>query len=472
MRTDFDGIERRNPIFADIFSILTPGADATTHSAIACCWLSPASSSFSQYLLALFPGTRRLSCKQGSLSCLRYTSLRTAVYGIGFNEVRPTVCVSPSSRPAFSLRALILIFFHLLTLLQPCPLPLQAPHAMRIRTMSVSAHGHRRSLRPPPYTSASSRAYLSRMREPIAAKQRRRSAGNWAVWAPAAMRSTGVALVIYGLRRSRPPPWRLSDGSTSRTPSASRYFSARMSSGLLSSPTDWDLERASVLVAPANPGMGTRSIRLHVLLLPANLHFHTVFVAAQTRGMHESAHVPPRAEPKARRLPLPRPSSGSLALDLPSLTVYSPVTSIRLSAMLSPSTCRLPRTYAQPLSPQSTTLLPQHLQRAPAHSPLEPANYNTFPKRSTRGQNTHVAYDELVVSATPTTSRPHPPPRSRPRPALGWHHLATPALATRRRLRKHRIARMGIESPLRSRGEVRGSCRCGSNRERTGYSPS
>jgi hypothetical protein len=39
MWTDFDGIERRNPIFADIFSILTPSADATTDSAIQRCLL-------------------------------------------------------------------------------------------------------------------------------------------------------------------------------------------------------------------------------------------------------------------------------------------------------------------------------------------------------------------------------------------------------------------------------------------------
>ncbi|KAJ7830857.1 hypothetical protein B0H13DRAFT_2371741 [Mycena leptocephala] len=57
------------------------------------------------------------------------------------------------------------------------------------------------------------------------------------------MQFTHVALVIYALRRLHPPPWRRSDVSTSRTPSALRYFSARMSSGLSSSPTDWDLER-------------------------------------------------------------------------------------------------------------------------------------------------------------------------------------------------------------------------------------
>ncbi|KAJ7800135.1 hypothetical protein B0H14DRAFT_3490937 [Mycena olivaceomarginata] len=51
----------------------------------ACCCLSPASSSFSQFLLGFFrspsPGTRRLSCKQKSLSCSRYTSLQTAIHG-------------------------------------------------------------------------------------------------------------------------------------------------------------------------------------------------------------------------------------------------------------------------------------------------------------------------------------------------------------------------------------------------------
>jgi hypothetical protein len=39
--------------------------------------------------------------------------------------------------------------------------------------------------------------------------------------------------------------------------------------------------RASVSEASANPGMGTRCIHLHVLLLSHNLHFYDVFVAAQ-----------------------------------------------------------------------------------------------------------------------------------------------------------------------------------------------
>jgi hypothetical protein len=109
--------------------------------------------------------------------------------------------------------------------------------------------------------------------------------------------------------------------------------------------------------------------------------------------------------------------------------------------MLSLSTCRFlrmsrlhPRASAPatPLPP-STTLLSQHFQQAPGHSPLAPASYNiTSSKRSTRAQNTHAAYNELVASATSTTSRPHPPPRSRPRPAPGHHDHATQALATRR----------------------------------------
>ncbi|KAJ7791829.1 hypothetical protein B0H14DRAFT_3890416 [Mycena olivaceomarginata] len=88
---------------------------------------------------------------------------------------------------------------------------------------------------------------------------------------------TRAALVIYGLGR-RPPPWRRSDGSASRTPSAPRYFSARMSPGVSSSRIDWGLERVlsaigpSVLEAPANPGMGTK-----------------VYIPARNRGMHDSA---------------------------------------------------------------------------------------------------------------------------------------------------------------------------------------
>jgi hypothetical protein len=86
---------------------------------------------------------------------------------------------------------------------------------------------------------------------------------------------------------------------------------------------------------------------------------------------------------------------------------------------------------ATPL-PHPTTLLPRHLQRAPAHPPWAPVSYNTPSKRSKRAQNTHAAYNELAASATPTTSRPHPPPRSRPRPVPGHCDLAIQALATRR----------------------------------------
>ncbi|KAJ7701283.1 hypothetical protein B0H14DRAFT_761679 [Mycena olivaceomarginata] len=133
--------------------------------------------------------------------------------------------------------------------------------------------------------------------------------------------------------------------------------------------------------------------------------------------------------------------SGSQALDLPSLAVSTAPSppSVSPPCYLHPcvdfSACRVsihtPQ-LQQPLSPHPTTLLPQYLQRAPAHSPLARASYNTPSKRSKHAQNTHVAYNELVASATPTTSLPHPPPRSRPRPAPGHHDLATQALATRR----------------------------------------
>ncbi|KAJ7836452.1 hypothetical protein B0H14DRAFT_3870777 [Mycena olivaceomarginata] len=290
-----------------------------------------------------------------------------------------------------------------------------------------------------------------------------------------------------------------------RTPSASRCFSPRMSSGLSSSPTDRDLERvlsaikASVSETPANPGMGTSFVAAQataecttartfgkVKAWPVAIRYtavslcpppHTVHIALSYRqasgniaprpfindilrtrrslinGQYEplttGARAPrPRAEAKVCRFLLSRPS---LRLPGPCSTfadrLSSPVASIRVSTMLSPSMCRFlrmsrlhPRASAPatPL-PHPTTLLPQHLQRAPAHPPLAPASYNTPSKRSKHAQNTHAAYNELVASATPPhpayippTSRPHSPPRSRPRPAPGHHDLATQALATRR----------------------------------------
>ncbi|KAJ6602928.1 hypothetical protein B0H10DRAFT_2230111 [Mycena sp. CBHHK59/15] len=165
------------------------------------------------------------------------------------------------------------------TALVPCPTSVSAhgpsvhldtasTPSMHIRTDFVQSPRHPVHPNPPvPSLMRSSRVDLSRTRAPISTKQRRRFLGNWAVWAPAAMRFTHVALVIYG--------------ST-----ALASASLAISSGLSSSPTDWDLERvltairASVSEAPANPGMGTRCIHLHVLLLPDNLHFHNVFVVA------------------------------------------------------------------------------------------------------------------------------------------------------------------------------------------------
>ncbi|KAJ7845154.1 hypothetical protein B0H14DRAFT_981820 [Mycena olivaceomarginata] len=87
--------------------------------------------------------------------------------------------------------------------------------------------------------------------------------------------------------------------------------------------------------------------------------------------------------------------------------------------MLSPSMCqflRMSRLHplasasATPL-PHPMTLVPQHLQRAPAHPPLARASYNTPSKWSKRAQNAHAAYNELVASAMPPTS-PHIPPTS------------------------------------------------------------
>ncbi|KAJ7845142.1 hypothetical protein B0H14DRAFT_3868144 [Mycena olivaceomarginata] len=292
------------------------------------------------------------------------------------------------------------------------------------------------------------RADLSRMRAPITAKQRCRSSGNWAAWALAAMRFTRVALVIYGLRRSRPQPWCPSDGPTSRTPSASRYFSPRMSSGLSSSPTDRDLERvlsaigASVSGTPANPGMGTRFVAAQAT---------AECTTARTFGKAKACTVAIRYT-AASGSTAPRPFINDTLRTRRGLIngQYEPLTtgarappavaSICLSTRLSPSMCRFlrmsrlhPRASAPatPL-PHPTTLVPQHLQRASAHPPWAPATYNTPSKRSKRAQNTHTAYNELVVSAMPHTSRPHPPPRSRPRPTPGHHDLATQALATRR----------------------------------------
>ncbi|KAJ7676484.1 hypothetical protein B0H14DRAFT_3536775 [Mycena olivaceomarginata] len=96
--------------------------------------------------------------------------------------------------------------------------------------------------------------------------------------------------------------------------------------------------------------------------------------------------------------------------------VLSPnyVASIRLSTILSPSSCRFPRLHPRASAP--TTPLPPYNDASPAapsasppaHSFLAPASYN---RGSKRAQNMHAAYNELVASATPTTSRPHPPPR-------------------------------------------------------------
>ncbi|KAJ7719068.1 hypothetical protein B0H14DRAFT_3170675 [Mycena olivaceomarginata] len=145
-----------------------------------------------------------------------------------------------------------------------------------------------------------------------------------------------------------------------------------MSSGLSSLPTDWDLERVLSAIRP-------RSRR-----------------PQQIREWEQGSLLlrPPRNARQGARLERPR----------------------------------------LPLSPFDALLNAQQLYmaRALAHPPLAPASYNTPSRRSKRAKNTHAAYNELAASATPTTSRPHPPPRSRPRSAPGHHDLATQALATRR----------------------------------------
>ncbi|KAJ7859268.1 hypothetical protein B0H13DRAFT_2672347 [Mycena leptocephala] len=221
--------------------------------------------------------------------------------------------------------------------------------------------------------------------------------GNWAAWVRTAMRFIRVALVIYGSTALD----RASLASLRRV-----HFAYAVSTTPI---------RASVSEAPANPGMD-KVYTSHVLLLPDHLHFHNVFVAAQPPWNARSAHVReakastssfdallnaqrlyttlvyPRAEPKPRLHPSLHPR-----VDLPACRV---------------STMRLGS--SNPL-PHPTTLLPQHLQRGPAHSPLSPQA--TMSRSGPHAQNMHAAYNELVASATPTTSRPHPPPHSCPPPS-------------------------------------------------------
>jgi hypothetical protein len=113
---------RRNPIFADIFSVLTRGADPTTSL-----------TSSSVVLLGLH-NTLPAPFLQTKIIVMLAIHLPTDSYPRhnlhatesleGLQRRTSPVCISPSSRPAFSLRALILISVLLLTLLQPCPLAL------------------------------------------------------------------------------------------------------------------------------------------------------------------------------------------------------------------------------------------------------------------------------------------------------------------------------------------------------------
>ncbi|KAJ7348234.1 hypothetical protein DFH08DRAFT_865605, partial [Mycena albidolilacea] len=160
-----------------------------------------------------------------------------------------------------------------------------------------------------------SRADLSRTCAPIAAKQRRRSSENWAAWAPAAMRFTRVALVIYG--------------STALAP-ASLATTVLFREDVLWAVVSAErcAIRASVSEAPANPGMGPRCIghrgmhdSAHVWegtpMFPpspfdALLNAQRVFTARSTPLVHQ------RHPPDDRRMPTPLPPSNDASPAAPS----------------------------------------------------------------------------------------------------------------------------------------------------------
>ncbi|KAJ7789841.1 hypothetical protein B0H14DRAFT_3572384 [Mycena olivaceomarginata] len=283
---------------------------------------------------------------------------------------------------------------------EPCPLALQSPHAMRICTMSVGAHGYRRSLRRR-HTSAptwcsrySIECTQTRLtRAPIAAKQQRRSSGNWAAWAPAAMRFTRVALVIYGSTALAPASLATTvpfPGDVLRAVVSAERCAWGLGLGGPSEYRNGNKATAECTTARTFGKHSTPPVHQRHRPYPSRLHQWTI------RAPDDRRTRTPRAEPKPYRL---HPSLHHVSISPRRVSIHAP----RLQ---------------QPLSPHPTTLLPQHLQRAPAHSFLAPASYNISSKRSKHAQNTHAAYNELVTSATPTTSA----------------HIHRP-LATRRALR-------------------------------------
>ncbi|KAF8162058.1 hypothetical protein K438DRAFT_1776133 [Mycena galopus ATCC 62051] len=212
---------------------------------------------------------------------------------------------------------------------------------------------------------------------------------------------------------------------------------------------------------PSESGNGNKVHTPACPPLPDNLYFHNGFVAAQPpRNARERAHLGrPRLPPSsfeallnAQRLnthstppvrqrhpPYPsRPQQRTVRAPNnrrtrppraePTLRRLHPsphhVISIHVSIFCM---ARLQRRASAPV-----TLLPSSNDSSPTPSASPRASYNSSWKPSKRAQSTHAAYTELVASATPTTSRPHPPPRSRPRHAPGHHDHATQALAKRR----------------------------------------
>ncbi|KAJ7879181.1 hypothetical protein B0H13DRAFT_2051470 [Mycena leptocephala] len=233
-----------------------------------------------------------------------------------------------------------------------------------------------------------------------------------------------------------------------------------MSSGLSSSPTNWDLERVLSTIRAyrgLRERMGTRpprNARQRARLEGKKSGqgppspFDALSMRNDCTRRLVSAHPPIPSTLRchiARHRVAQHPARSSTTPSVPvaasSMDDTSPRRPVHASLRAEPkfrrlhpslhhvisifSACRV-STHAprlqQPLSPHPTTLLPQHFQRAPGHSPLVPASYNTSSKRSTRAQNTRTL-------RTTSWSRPRRPPRP---------HTSTAAFSSTPRARPSR----------------------------------
>jgi hypothetical protein len=151
------------------------------------------------------------------------------------------------------------------------------------------------------------------------------------------------------------------------------------------------------------------------------------------------ARVPPRAEPKVRRFLLSRPSLRLPALDLPSLTVSTVTSAPSVSPPYYlhtrvdfPVSIHAPR-LQQPLSPHTTTLLPQHfsepsrirfwrpqatvcLRNGPSARKIRTLRTTSWsrPRRPPRPGHIHRRVLVHAPSRAITNLRPKPPPRAGP----------------------------------------------------------